>query len=243
MEIEVPRDRDGMFEPRLVAKGQRRLPGFDEKVIAVCARGPHSPGEGGSVQFATGAFVKDQTGGENGTEIRELLPGYRRHVGLLPEDLTGTPSATVGERLALIAAFHPSWDSAYERELLSTLDLSVDAPVGGLSKGMKLKFSFVAAEAYRPPILLLDEPTSGLDPVVRRTFLALLDRILAEGPERTLIFSTHILEDVKAFAARVWVLHDGRMAENATVAEILRRGGRDDLSAVLYDAIDPPDGG
>jgi ABC-2 type transport system ATP-binding protein len=177
------------------------------------------------------------------TEVRELLPGYRRNVGLLPEDLTGTPSATVGERLALIAAFHPSWDSAYERELLSALDLSVDAPVGGLSKGMKLKFSFVAAEAYRPPILLLDEPTSGLDPVVRRTFLALLDRILAEGPERTLIFSTHILEDVKAFAARVWVLHDGRMVENATVAEILSRGGGDDLSAVLYDAIDPPNGG
>ena len=90
---------------------------------------------------------------------------------------------------------------------------------------------------YRQRVGLLSEERTGTPS------LTLLDRILTDGPERTLIFSTHILEDVKAFAARVWVLHDGRMVENATVAEILHRGGGEDLSAVLYDAIDPPDGG
>lgn len=178
----------------------------------------------------------------DGAEVRELLPEYRRRVGLLPEELIGTPSAKVGERLALLAAFHPSWDPEYAAELLSALELSADAHIGALSKGMKLKFSFVAAEAYRPPILLLDEPTSGLDPVVRRTFLALLREILDREPQRTLLFSTHILEDVDAFADRVWVLRNGRMTEDASVSDLHSRSGDGGLSSILYDAIDQPRG-
>lgn len=175
-----------------------------------------------------------------GTELCRMLLDYRTRVGFLPEEVTGTPDATVHERFSLLSAFHPSWDEDYAARLLDRLELSGDARMGTLSKGMGLKYSFIAAEAYRPPILLLDEPTSGLDPIVRREFLALLGEILDEGPERTLIVSTHLLEDVEAFADRVWVLRDGRMVEDTTMAELDPHGSEHGLSSILYDVLDRP---
>lgn len=182
------------------------------------------PGYGGAIRV-------------DGEELRGLLPDYRRTVGLLPEKVVGTPRMTVEERLDLIATFQPTWDRAYAETLLSELDLSGDARVGTLSKGMALKCSFVATEAYRPALLLLDEPTSGLDPVIRRTFLALLRRVLDADPRRTLIVSTHILEDVEAFAERVWVLREGRMTGNMSVSALRALVGDGALSPALYDAI------
>jgi len=191
---------------------------------------------------ALGGFLPQYEGSiqVDGAEVRDLLPGYRRRVGLLPEKLIGTPSATVAERLDFLAAFHPSWDSTYAAELLSALELSASARIGTLSKGMALKFSFVAAEAFRPPILLLDEPTSGLDPVVRRIFLSLLREILGRVPARTLLFSTHILEDVEAFAERVWVLRAGSMVEDISISRLRSQAGGGGLSSVLCEAIEQP---
>lgn len=174
------------------------------------------------------------------TELRARLPRHRQRVGFLPERVLGTPDLTVGERLDFLAAFHPEWDTAYADALLAELELDRDARVGTLSKGMALKFSFVAAEAHRPWLLLLDEPTSGLDPVIRRRFLALLRRSLEIAPHRTLMFSTHILEDVEEFAERIWVLSDGRMTTDSPLSELRARGNEGPLSSELLNAIDQP---
>ena len=175
-----------------------------------------------------------------GCEVRDLVPEYRRRVGLLPEKVTGTPEATVGERLQFLAALHPEWDEEYAAELMSRLSLSPGAHVGTLSKGMALKLSFVAAEAYRPPLLLLDEPTSGLDPVVRREFLTLLQEILDRDSAPTVVYSTHLLEDVEVFAHRVLVLRSGRLVRDELLSELRRRGGPGGLSTVLFQAVAPP---
>lgn len=175
-----------------------------------------------------------------GAELRALLPHYRSGIGLLPEKVVGTPAMTVSERLEFTGTFHHEWDPAYASSLVSELELAGDARVGTLSRGMSLKLSFVAAEAHRPWLLLLDEPTSGLDPVIRRTFFSVLRRSLDAGPRRTLVFSTHLLEDVHEFADRIWVLRDGRMTTDTTVAELRRQGGSDSLSAALMRAIDAP---
>ena len=192
---------------------------------------------------ALGGRFPDYTGQIriDGTELRQMLLEYRTRVGLLPEEITGTPDATVHERFGLLSAFYPSWDAEYAARLLARLELPGDARMGTLSKGMGLKYSFIAAEAYRPPILLLDEPTSGLDPIVRREFLSLLGEVMDEGPARTLIVSTHLLEDVEAFADRVWVLRDGRMVEDTSVTELDPHGSEHGLSSILYDVLDRPE--
>ncbi len=71
----------------------------------------------------------------------------------------------------------------------------------------------MAAEAYRPDLLVLDEPTNGLDPVVRLDFLALLGECFANAPNRALIFSSHLLEDVEALCDRALLLRGGQLVD------------------------------
>jgi ABC-2 type transport system ATP-binding protein len=76
---------------------------------------------------------------------------------------------------------------------------------------MTIKLSFISAESYRPPLLLLDEPTAGLDPGMREEVLSLVVEAASADPTRAVVFSTHLLEDVRYLADRVLVLREGRL--------------------------------
>jgi ABC-2 type transport system ATP-binding protein len=144
---------------------------------------------------------------------------------------------TVKEHLDFLAAFYPSWDAGYAGRLLDRLALAPDAKVGALSKGMRVKLGFVAAEAYRPPVLLLDEPTSGLDPVVRREMIGAIRQAVTERPGRLVLFSTHILEDVDWIAQRVLVISGGQLLCDARTDDLKRRQANRPLSDVLYQIL------
>jgi ABC-2 type transport system ATP-binding protein len=173
----------------------------------------------------------------DGRDLRALLPLGRREIGLLPETLGGYGWMTVRQHLELLREFYPSWDADYALHLADRLRIGLDQPIGRLSKGTKGKVSFVAAEAYRPRLLLLDEPTSGLDPEVRGE---LIDAVLASAdarPERIVIFSTHLLEDVESLAGRVLLLVDGTLRRDATVSELRASQPGSSLAQVLYAAL------
>src|SRR5204863_9698107 len=88
-----------------------------------------------------------------------------------------------------------------------------------LSKGQKARAGLLIALAYRPELLVLDEPSSGLDPIVRRDILgAILRTIADEG--RTVLFSSHLLEEVEQVADHVTMIHQGRVVLSAPLAEI-----------------------
>jgi ABC-2 type transport system ATP-binding protein len=176
----------------------------------------------------------------DGRDLRSLLPLGRREIGLLPETLAGYGWMTVRNHLAFLREFYPSWDAGYASHLADRLGVPLDTPLGRLSKGTRVKASFVAAEAYRPPLLLLDEPTSGLDPAVRGELLgAILSSVDAQS-DRVVLFSTHLLEDVELVASRVLVLTNGMLTLDATVAEL--RGARRGMSLanILYAALSRP---
>ena len=86
----------------------------------------------------------------------------------------------------------------------------------------------LAALAYRPELLILDEPSSGLDPVVRRDILEAIIRIVAEEG-RTVLFSSHLLDEVERIADQVVMLQDGRVVLNGRTDDV--RGNH--ISAVL----------
>jgi len=170
-------------------------------------------------------------------ELRELLPYGRREIGLLSETLGGYAWMTVREHLAFLRQFYPDWDDEYAGDLCNRLRVPLEQLLGRLSKGTRVKVSFIAAESYRPRLLLLDEPTSGLDPEMRGE---LIDTVLhAEGArrDRVVIFSTHLLEDVELMADRVLLLVDGEVRIDEATARLRSAHGGASLSSVLHAAI------
>jgi ABC-2 type transport system ATP-binding protein len=173
----------------------------------------------------------------DGQDLRTLLPLGRRQIGLLPETLGGYGWMTVREHLAFLRDFYPGWDTGYAARLADQLHVPLDQTIGRLSKGTKVKVSFIAAEAYRPPLLLLDEPTSGLDPEIRGELIGAIVSSVEVRPERVVVFSTHLLEDVEAIAGRVLLLVDGTLRRDATVSELRASQPGASLAQILYSAL------
>ncbi|MDP2958376.1 MAG: ABC transporter ATP-binding protein [Longimicrobiales bacterium] len=172
-----------------------------------------------------------------GAEVGEDAPGVRSRVGVLPEKLLGFGWMSVQEHLDFLAEFHPTWDRDYAADLTRRVDLPPATKLANLSKGMSVKLSLVAAEAYRPPLLLLDEPTSGLDPVMRTEVLDLINECAPRDGDRTVLFSSHILEDIEAVADRVLILRDGRLIEDAEVGDLRERHPGVPLSRVILEKL------
>ena len=103
---------------------------------------------------------------------------------------------------------------------LVELEDAADRPIGTYSKGMRQRAKAAAALVHDPPILLLDEPFNGMDPRQRLHLMDLLRSTAAEG--RTILFSSHILEEVERLAQRVLVIVAGRLAASGDFREIRR---------------------
>jgi ABC-2 type transport system ATP-binding protein len=116
----------------------------------------------------------------------------------------------VGEIIAYTQTFYPAWDSAYAEELREMFELDPNQKISTLSRGQAARVCLLLALAHRPDLLLLDEPSSGLDPVVRRDILSAIVRTIADEG-RTVIFSSHLLEEVERLADRVAIIHDGEV--------------------------------
>lgn len=197
--------------------------GAGERVALV---GPNGAGKSTTLRGLTGLLPGGYRGSARvaGVEVADAGAALRHTVGLLPERMLGFGWMTVEEHLSFLAAFHPTWDTARADELRERLRLPGGTKLAHLSKGMQVKLALVAVEAFRPPVLLLDEPTSGIDPLMRADLLSLLAECAAPGGDRTIVFSSHILEDVEHVADRVLLLRDGTLVGDVTVEELRSAG-------------------
>ena len=149
-------------------------------------------------------------------------------IGYLSEenDLPGWMS--VDELIRYSRAFYPAWDDAYAEELRQAFALDPQARIKNLSRGQKARAGLLVALAHRPELLVLDEPSSGLDPIVRRDILGAVMRTIAhEG--RTVLFSSHLLDEVEQVADHVTMISNGTIVLSAPLSEIKeshRAGGR-----------------
>jgi ABC-2 type transport system ATP-binding protein len=150
-------------------------------------------------------------------------PSVYRQVGLVPEREAVHPFLSGREFVAMNARLQslPDADAATERAL-SVVDLvsAADRTVGTYSKGMRQRIKVAAALVHDPPILLLDEPFNGMDPRQRLHMISLLRRMAAQG--RTILFSSHILEEVERLADSILVVYAGRLAASGNFREIRR---------------------
>jgi ABC-2 type transport system ATP-binding protein len=141
-------------------------------------------------------------------------------IGYLSEDRDLPPWITVGELIRYSRAFYPSWDAAYAENLRQQFQLSAASRIRTLSKGELAKAGLLVALAHRPDLLLLDEPSSGLDPVVRREMLEAIVR--AVGDEgRTVLFSSHLLDEIARVSDRVAMLAHGKLVLKGDLPSIL----------------------
>ena len=159
-----------------------------------------------------------------GTAPTPFERSTRSAIGYAPQYLPDF-DAKVGELAELVAGVREAGAGAAERALeLLHLSDSRDRFVNELSGGMRQRFGIALALIGDPPLLLLDEPTAGLDSESRRIVVELLQRERKRG--KTLLVTSHLLEDVRALAGRVVLLEDGRctgeMPAEAFVADYLR---------------------
>ena len=145
--------------------------------------------------------------------------GVLGRIGYLSEDRDLPEWMSVGELMNFTQAFYPNWDESYAEELRRAFDLNVNARIKTLSRGQRARAGLLAALAHRPPLLVLDEPSSGLDPVVRRDILTAIIRTIAEEG-RTVLFSSHLLDEVERVADRVAIINQGRLVLTASMDEV-----------------------
>lgn len=145
--------------------------------------------------------------------------GVLSRIGYLSEEHELPGWMRVGELIRYTRAFHPAWDDAYAEELRRAFGLEPRARVGTLSKGQKARLGLLCALAFRPELLVLDEPSSGLDPVVRRDIVEAIIRTIADEG-RTVLFSSHLLDEVERVADHVTMISDGRIAMSAPLDEL-----------------------
>ena len=131
-------------------------------------------------------------------------------IGYLSEQRDLPAWMRVDELLRYSEAFYPKWDMAYAEGLREQFGLDPRAKIKTLSRGENAKAGLLIALAFRPELLLLDEPSSGLDPVVRRDILEAIIRTVADEG-RTVLFSSHLLEEVDRVADELAMMFDGRV--------------------------------
>jgi ABC-2 type transport system ATP-binding protein len=159
-------------------------------------------------------------------------------VGYLSEEPDLPGWMRVVELLRYTQAFYPRWDTTYAEDLREQFGLDPDARVRTLSKGQRARLGLIVAEAHRPELLILDEPSSGLDPLVRRDILEAIIRTVTDQG-RTVIFSSHLLDEVERVSDHLAMLHRGTLRFCAPLDEVKARHRRISLQFARPQA-DPP---
>lgn len=140
-------------------------------------------------------------------------PAARSRIGLVPQQ-DGIFERDTVQRFVHLAAVlgGVSNPEAATREALGAVELDpgLERPLGAFSKGMRQRAKIAAALVHQPAVLVLDEPLNGLDPKQRRQMIDLFHRLGDAG--RTVLVSSHVLEEVERFGSQVLVLAKGRLA-------------------------------
>ncbi|MGK5551657.1 ABC transporter ATP-binding protein [Actinomadura kijaniata] len=185
--------------------------------------GPNGAGKSTLIHMM-GGFLEPSAGSVtlDGTPIWRNPDVYRR-LGLVPERESAYDFLTGRQFILAMAKLHKLPDpGAAARRAIDRVEMeyAADRQIGTYSKGMKQRIKMASALVHDPPVLLLDEPFNGMDPRQRLQLMDLIRKMAAEG--RTILFSSHILEEVERLAGQIEVIVAGRHAASGDFREIRR---------------------
>lgn len=184
--------------------------------------GPNGAGKSTTMKIVTGYLVPDS--GEaivNGTNVSVDPLEAKKQIGYLPEGNPLYYEMYVREYLEFIAGIHhlkPGVKNRIEEVIdLTGLRLESNKKTGQLSKGYKQRVGLAAALIHDPKVLILDEPTTGLDP---NQIIEIRQLIKDLGKNKTVLFSSHILQEVESVCDRVIIINKGKIVADDTLANL-----------------------
>lgn len=183
--------------------------------------GPNGAGKSTTIRLLLGLQRAASGTVEVLGSMRAGDPAVLRHVGYLPGEFTLPDVLTGREVLDRFTRMRGMRDTSVRDALVERFGVELSRPLRQLSKGNRQKLGLVQAFMHRPRLLVLDEPTSGLDPLLREEFRELLLETAAEG--RTVLLSSHDLDEVQRTATRVAIIREGRIVVDDTVEALRRR--------------------
>ncbi|HEV2562910.1 MAG TPA: ABC transporter ATP-binding protein [Rhizomicrobium sp.] len=188
--------------------------------------GPNGAGKSTTMKMVTG-YLTPTTGRVRicGHDIESDLLAAQREIGYLPEGAPAYGDMTPRQFLKFIADVRgfrgEQAKLAVATAIAKTeLDPVLEQPIDTLSKGFKRRVGLAQAILHDPPVLIMDEPTDGLDPNQKHSVRAL---IRAMAPQKAIIVSTHLLEEVEAICTRAVIIDRGRVVADGTPAQLLAR--------------------
>ena len=207
--------------------GKREVVGF---------LGPNGAGKSTMMKILT-CFVPPTEGDAVvcGYDTRSKSMDVRRRVGYLPEHNPLYLDLYVREHLDFVAGVHGLSDrSARVRRMIERVGLGPEQHkrVGQLSKGYRQRVGLAQALIHDPEVLILDEPTSGLDPNQLVDIRALIKEL---GREKTVMLSTHIMQEVEAICDRVIIIDKGRIVADDTASSLRSRHHEQEVIEVEFD--------
>lgn len=183
--------------------------------------GPNGAGKSTTMKMITGYLEPD--GGDievAGVSLKDPILNRKKKIGYLPEANPLYFDMYIREYLEFIAGVHqvPNPASAIDHVIQITgLTPEKYKKIGQLSKGYKQRVGLAAALIHDPEVLILDEPTSGLDP---NQIIEIRDVIRDLGKDKTVMFSSHILQEVEALCDRVIIINKGKLVADDRLANL-----------------------
>ncbi|MEO8245813.1 MAG: ABC transporter ATP-binding protein [Chloroflexota bacterium] len=185
--------------------------------------GPNGAGKSTILHMVAGLLAPSTGTVTVGGQASFGNPPVYRQIGLVPEREAVYAFLTGREFVRAVARLHGLTDvDTATTSAIEAVDMlaAADRAIGGYSKGMRQRIKIAAALVHDPAALVLDEPFNGMDPRQRLHMMTMLRRMAAEG--RTILFSSHILEEVERLAERVLVIVAGRLAASGDFRQIRR---------------------
>lgn len=202
--------------------------------------GPNGAGKSTTMKIITGYL--QQTAGDAfvcGINVAEAPLESKKKIGYLPELNALYYDMYVREYLGFVAAVHQVKEPKQRiEEVISLTGLTIESKkkIGQLSKGYKQRVGLAAALIHDPEVLILDEPTTGLDP---NQIIEIREVIRQQGKDKTVLFSSHILQEVEAICDRVIIINKGNIVADDKLA-VLRQAGSNQQSVQVEFKEDVP---
>ena len=211
-----------------------------EKGEIVGFLGPNGAGKSTTMKIITGYL--QQTGGEAfvcGINVADQPLEIKKKIGYLPELNALYYDMYVKEYLGFIAEIHKINNQKSKiDEVITLTGLTVEAKkkIGQLSKGYKQRVGLAAALIHDPEVLILDEPTSGLDP---NQIVEIRDVIKKQGLNKTVLFSSHILQEVEAMCDRVIIINKGELVADDKLSNLQKENNNQTVKVAFKEIVQP----
>ncbi len=201
--------------------------------------GPNGAGKSTTMKMITGYLPPTSgTAIVCGFDVQEKPMEVRSRVGYLPEANPLYFEMYVREYLEFTAGIHKMGKNTKPRieEMITMTGLSKEAhkKIGALSKGYKQRVGLAQAMIHDPEVLILDEPTSGLDP---NQIIEIRDLIKSIGASKTVLLSTHIMQEVQAMCSRVVIINNGKIVADDLIENLQHANTKQDLLIVAFEVV------